>query len=442
MSCVLLAERTILVHFDTIRIVLLVLNCVVISLLTFCTCECNFYSHFLCPPFNLKQRAESALASASEKAEASARAKTVADKAVADAAAAAALAKTESEKAVASVATFSDSLKEADAAAKAAADVAKAAADAATASKAIADKALEDATAAESAAKSAKDSADAAKSALDKAAADKAQADKAAKALSMTKPSSGPFFFFSGLNGSYSAEFEPRVPSAENLESAIDSLVELLDRDVEDLEMIPDFEDGCIGVRREANSLAVVALVLGASDVESKRKASAPSLIKVAQALSSAESADEVKAAYKALGSAKAETGDSVSLKWKKVALLKPLMKNAIPAFSTEIKRLSRNEKTFLRAGNSKKVVDKSTIMFCIALGCRENVDETQAPDEEKLWREYCDKLASATLEFNEQANAVASGKGSFDEMKAAYKAVEETCNSTCHEKFGGKSAE
>ena len=117
-------------------------------------------------------------------------------------------------------------------------------------------------------------------------------------------------------------------------------------------------------------------------------------------------------------------------------------MKNAIPAFSTEIKRLSRNEKTFLRAGNSKKVVDKSTIMFSIALGCRENVDETQAPDEEKLWREYCDRLASATLEFNEQANAVASGKGSFDEMKAAYKVVEETCNSTCHEKFGGKSAE
>ena len=103
---------------------------------------------------------------------------------------------------------------------------------------------------------------------------------------------------------------------------------------------------------------------------------------------------------------------------------------------------MSRNEKTFLRSGNAKKVVDKSTIMVAIALGCRENVDETLSPDDEKLWLEYCDKLASSTLEFNERANALAAGSGSFDDMKDAYKAVEETCNSTCHEKFGGKSAE
>ena len=206
--------------------------------------------------------------------------------------------------------------------------------------------------------------------------------------------------------------------------------------------MIPDFEDGCIGVRREANALAVVATTLGASAVESPRKASASALLDVAQALASADSVAEVKKAYKELAAAKAKKGTNSSMEWKKVASLKPLMKNAIPAYSTEIKRLSRNEKTFLRSGNSKKVIDKSTIMVAIALGCRDNVDETLAPNDEKLWLEYCDRLASAALDFNEQANAVAAGQGSFDDMKEAYKAVEETCNSTCHEKFGGKSAE
>ena len=99
-------------------------------------------------------------------------------------------------------------------------------------------------------------------------------------------------------------------------------------------------------------------------------------------------------------------------------------------------------EKTFLRKANTKKVINASTTMVAIALGARENVDETLAPDEDEVWRDYCERLANAALEFNEHATAVAAGKGSFDDMKAAHKAVEETCSSTCHEKFGGQTAE
>ena len=53
MKRMLLAELAVFVHFDTICIVLLVLHCVVVSLLTFCTSQRNFYSHSHCPPFNL-----------------------------------------------------------------------------------------------------------------------------------------------------------------------------------------------------------------------------------------------------------------------------------------------------------------------------------------------------------------------------------------------------
>ncbi len=81
-------------------------------------------------------------------------------------------------------------------------------------------------------------------------------------------------------------------------------------------------------------------------------------------------------------------------------------------------------------------------MLVAIALGCRDNVGETLSPDDEELWLEYCDLLAETTLEFNRQANAVAQGKGSFEAMKAAYKAVEDTCNTTCHSQFGGSTAD
>ena len=47
MQSVLSAEAAILVHFESVRVILLVLHSIVVSLLTFCTCQCNFYSHGL-----------------------------------------------------------------------------------------------------------------------------------------------------------------------------------------------------------------------------------------------------------------------------------------------------------------------------------------------------------------------------------------------------------
>lgn len=249
-------------------------------------------------------------------------------------------------------------------------------------------------------------------------------------------------FFFSSLNEAYSAEFEPQVPSAENLESATDSLVSSLEKDVQDLEMIPDFEDGIVSIRRDANSLSVVALVLGASDVQSSRKASAKPLILAAQQLANASSVDEAKTAIKAVLAAKDVVGSKSGVQWGKVAQLSPLMKNALPLLATEIKRLSRNEKTLMRSTNANKVIDHSTLIVAIALGARKNVDETLSPKDDTLWQEYCANLANVALEFNLEANKLKAGEGNFNRLKEYFKKVEATCSSTCHEKFGGYSAE
>ena len=45
MNCVFAAETTILVHLESVRIVLLVFHCVVVALLALSAGECNFYSH-------------------------------------------------------------------------------------------------------------------------------------------------------------------------------------------------------------------------------------------------------------------------------------------------------------------------------------------------------------------------------------------------------------
>ena len=42
----LLAESAILLHLKSVGVILLVLDSVVVSLLAFCTCQCNFNSHF------------------------------------------------------------------------------------------------------------------------------------------------------------------------------------------------------------------------------------------------------------------------------------------------------------------------------------------------------------------------------------------------------------
>ena len=227
------------------------------------------------------------------------------------------------------------------------------------------------------------------------------------------------------------------------MESALDATIAKLKRDVEDLELIPSFEDGSVGLYRDANALAAVALALGMSTEDSPAKAAAPALLEAAKAAASAKNLEEAQAAMKAVEAARTSKGSTDALAWnQKVVALRPLMKNAVPALTTEMKRLGRNEKTFLRRGNAKKVIDNATVLAAIALACRENVDETLAPEEDELWREYCERLAAAANDFNEKANATAAGKGDFAEALDAMKAVEATCNTTCHEKFGGKAAE
>jgi len=243
------------------------------------------------------------------------------------------------------------------------------------------------------------------------------------------------------MNSAFTEEFSPNLPPVADLENQITVYMEKLARDIEDLALTPNFADGSSSLYRDANTLALIALALGKSSEESGMKAATPGLIAAAQQVARSQNNDEAKAAYQAVQDALKSTGNTDDLKWEKVAHLSPVMKKSLPSLTTEIKRLSRNEKTFLRSSNSGKVIGLSATLVAIAAGCRPNVDETLAPTEENLWNEYCSQLYEASMKLNQAAHAVVDGTAPFDDFTAAFKQVDATCNTTCHEKFGGASA-
>ncbi len=224
-----------------------------------------------------------------------------------------------------------------------------------------------------------------------------------------------------------------------DMEGVFEGYVAKLGRDVEDLESNPDYAEASSALQRDVNVMILLAMAIGQSPEEGKYKDHAASIIEAGRKVIAATPVDEATAAVGDLQKALDAPADSSTVTWEKAAHLSPLMKKALPNLTTEIKRLGRNEKTLLRGSNLEKVTGASAAMTVIALGCRPNVEETAAPTEEKLWLEYCDTLYEASLKLNQEANALKSKTGSFDDFSKALKTMDATCGSTCHKTFGGE---
>lgn len=227
-------------------------------------------------------------------------------------------------------------------------------------------------------------------------------------------------------------------PPVADLEERLFYYKEKIDRDLEDLEINPNFSDGVESLLRDTNTFSLIALVLGMSPEKSAYKEAVPALIIASIKLNDVKNLDEAKAGIEGLHKAFEEKADLSSLKWTKVAHLVPVMKKALPSISTEIKRLTRSERTFRRGSNMDKVIGDSAALAAIALGCRPNVDETLAPKETELWNQYCLQLHKASMDLNRKAHGVKDGSVSFDELSNAFDRLDSTCSTTCHEKFGG----
>ncbi len=208
-----------------------------------------------------------------------------------------------------------------------------------------------------------------------------------------------------------------------------------LDRDLEDLSLGGDFQDASGNLMRDANVLVLLAMAIAQSEESGAVKPAAPALFRDGKALLAAADAD---AAVEAVSAMKADlespSSSAEPVVWEKAAQLSPLMTKIVPSLTTEIKRLGKNEKTLLRAGNADKVAGAAAALAVVAAGSRMSVSETSAPDQESLWKEYCDQFCALSLAVNKAAHAVSNG-GAYDDYAAALKELEETCG-VCHAKF------
>lgn len=220
-----------------------------------------------------------------------------------------------------------------------------------------------------------------------------------------------------------------------DMESQFTKFFAKLDRDLEDLSLGGDFGDASGNLMRDANVLVLLAMAIAQSDESGDLKAAAPAVLADAKALLAAGDAEAAAAAVKAIKADVASpAGSAAPVRWEKAAQLAPLMGKIVPSLTSEIKRLSKNEKTLLRAGNIDKVAGAAALLTVVAEGSRLNVSETTAPDQDALWKEYCDEFAVLSLNVNRTARALSNG-GAFDDYAAALKELEKTCN-VCHAKF------
>lgn len=221
----------------------------------------------------------------------------------------------------------------------------------------------------------------------------------------------------------------PPAPKASTYAPAAD-LVKAVDdyisRISEGLASEDDFADLQARVIKDAETVAVLALVLGLHDEKNNYQAAAPALIKAARELSAA-AAKDYAAAKKALGAleaAKSATGDPSTLKWEKVASLKELMEQ-VPLVNS---RLKRNMRRFERQADAIAV--DAAVLAAIGQGSMANVDETSQPSNAEKWFAFCASMRNAAADVNKAAKqkdsaaaekAVAALTKSCDECHAVF---------------------
>lgn len=210
---------------------------------------------------------------------------------------------------------------------------------------------------------------------------------------------------------------------AADLVKAVDDYISRIS---EALATEDDFADLKARVIKDAETVAVLALVLGLHDEKNNYQAAAPALITAARELSAAAATDyaAAKKALTALEAAKSASGDPSTLKWQKVASLKELMEQ-VPLVNS---RLKRNMRRFDRQADAIAV--DAAILAAIGQGSMANVDETSQPSNTEKWFAFCADMRNAAAEVNKaakQKDAAAAEK--------AVAALTKSCDD-CHAVF------
>lgn len=206
----------------------------------------------------------------------------------------------------------------------------------------------------------------------------------------------------------WSADAPPAAPKVSSL-TPIQDLVGQMENYLAKLEDTVKSDDNYKKnaklVDKDANTLIVVALSLGMSDVANPYQAAAPELIKAARALAETKDYAAAKAAVEQVKkAAKSKGGSSAGMKWEVCASLPALMKQ-VPLVNS---RLKRNLKQF--QNNSKENAGDSAVLAVIAQSSIVDLSETKKPGKTpadvQKWYVFCANMREAAVAVNKAVHA------------------------------------
>lgn len=180
-------------------------------------------------------------------------------------------------------------------------------------------------------------------------------------------------------------------------------------------------------IARDANTLAVLALVLGKHDEKNDLKRSAAALIGASTEL--ADNAKEFTAARKALAAVKAARGKKASrddLKWQAVGDLQQLMLQ-VPIVNNSLRR-GVSGRRFKRSAD--KIAGQAATLAAIAQASMLDTGYCSDKKDEQLWIKACAEMRDASA-----AVGAATRKVDQKAAQAALDRLAKTCDA-CHKSF------
>ena len=182
-------------------------------------------------------------------------------------------------------------------------------------------------------------------------------------------------------------------------------------------------------VRKQASTLAALAMNVGLHDQSHPRKAHAAVLLQGARAL--ATSAEDYDRASKSLAEIKASlTADpvgTVPIERKPAASLSALMKQ-VPVINSSIKRGAKDAKRFKR--QSAEVAQQAATLGAIAQAAMFDTHEVKKAEDTPKWLQFSAEMRDAAGALNTAAHAADHARATL-----AIQRMSKSCDA-CHEVF------
>jgi hypothetical protein len=222
----------------------------------------------------------------------------------------------------------------------------------------------------------------------------------------------------------------------DDLISQIDEYIERIGDNLNDLKTSENYVTDGDSVYRDASGLAIVVLMVGLSDKDSRYRRAAPELLDKVKRLIAAKDYKTATTEFEAIKTALNSEGDPSKLKLEKVVKLKPVMK-AMPNLNSNVRRLTNTESKLKRQLDKKpkQIFGQLAALAAISEGSIPNGDETLKPTELDKWRSECERFRDVAIKANIAAHDFAKGKIKYENYWSAFNELTHTCDS-CHNNF------